>query len=204
MNSNSPSTKFKVLIIGDSSVGKTSLLVQHVEGKFTEEVAGTLGIDYRSNVYIRDGHSYTLQIWDTAGQERFKNVTKAYYRDADAALLVFDVTNEESLRNIPRWYEQLNDQCGRHPGEIVTILVGNKCDMLHHTVDMCQVQDMVSKMGITTYIQTSAKRGERVNEVFDQLLEKLITRRIPLEKERKQIVKVTAAERRSSIKKNWC
>lgn len=199
---NNPSTKFKVLIIGDSSVGKTSLLLRHVEGKFTEEVAGTIGIDYRSNTYIRDGHSYNLQIWDTAGQERFKNVTKAYYRDADAALLVFDVTNPESFKNIPQWYDQLIEQCGRHSGEIVTILVGNKCDMLQHTVDIGQVQEMASKIGITTYIQTSAKKGERVNEVFDQLLEKLITRRIPLEKERNQVVKITP-ERRSSTK-NWC
>jgi small GTP-binding protein len=173
---NQSTIKYKVLIIGDANVGKTSLLRRHVDGKFTEEVAGTIGIDYRSNTYIRDNQRYDLQIWDTAGQERFRNVTKAYYRDADATLLVFDLTNTESFKHVPEWFEQLVKESGRTTKQIVTILVGNKSDCNNINVDLRAVQDMVSRLEISNYIQTSAKVGERVDEVFEQLLEKLITR----------------------------
>ena len=166
--------KFKVLIIGDSSVGKTSLLMRHINGKFTEESVGTIGIDYRANTYVKDGKRYDLQIWDTAGQERFRNVTKAYYRDSHAALLVFDVTNHNSFTNIPAWYAQFQDQVGRPPNELVTILVGNKSDC-NTAVTINEIQNMVSQLGISSYIQTSAKDGSRVDEMFEQLLEKLLT-----------------------------
>jgi small GTP-binding protein len=173
---NNPTTKkYKVLIIGDANVGKTSLLLRHVDGKFNEEIAGTIGIDYRSNTYIRDNQRYDLQIWDTAGQERFKNVTKAYYRDADAALLVFDLTCTHSFENIPKWYKMLQEESGRSPHQFVTILVGNKNDCISK-VKLVDIQKMVSELKISCYIQTSAKVGERVDEVFEQLLEKLITR----------------------------
>lgn len=169
-----PVSKFKVLIIGDSSVGKTSLLLRHVDGKFVEERAGTIGVDYRANTYIRDGARYDLQMWDTAGQERFRNVTRAYYRDAHAALIVFDLSNPVSFQNIPAWYEQFKDQTGRPPNELVTILVGNKSDIVPHKVTLSEIQAMVSKLGITSYIQTSAKDGSKVDEVFEQLLEKIL------------------------------
>lgn len=169
--------KFKVLIIGDANVGKTSLLLRHVDGKFCEEIGGTIGIDYRSNTYIRDNQRYDLMIWDTAGQERFRNVTKAYYRDADAALLVFDLTDRLSFNHVPRWFEQLLKETGRTQEQMVMILVGNKNDCTDKIrVTLPEIQDMVSELGLSSYIQTSAREGERVNEVFEQLLEKLITK----------------------------
>jgi small GTP-binding protein len=171
--------KFKVLIIGDSCVGKTSILRRHVDGKFSEESAGTIGVDYRANTYIRDGRRYDLQVWDTAGQERFRNVTRAYYRDANAALLVFDLGSHKSFTSIPDWYHQLHSQTGRQSGDMVIILIGNKSDLDVHNVNMTEIQEMASTLNISTYIQTSAKDGERVNEVFDQLLEKLITKGDP-------------------------
>ena len=163
--------KYKVLIIGDACVGKTSLLLRHVEGRFIEEVTGTIGVDYRANTYVRDNQRYDLQIWDTAGQDRFKNVTRAYYRDANAALLVFDLTKETTLDNIKTWYQQLTNHVDR--SDIVTILVGNKCD-LKSKVMPPEIQQLASELNISTYVQTSAREGTRVNEVFEQLLEKLI------------------------------
>lgn len=167
--------KYKVLIIGNSSVGKTSLLLRHVEGKFTEEVAGTIGVDYRANTYVRDGQRYDLQIWDTAGQERFRNVTRAYYRDANAALLVFDVTNHNSFSAIEGWCQNLREQVGTGT-DLIIILVGNKSDLPGHQVKLPEVQQLAEKLKISTYIQTSAKDGTRVNEVFEQLLGKLISK----------------------------
>jgi len=170
--------KFKVLIIGNSCVGKTSILRRHVDGKFSEEIEGTIGVDYRANTYMCDGKRYDLQVWDTAGQERFRNVTKAYYRDANAALLVFDLGNHLSFESIPEWYKQLHVQTGQKSGDIVIILIGNKSD-LDHKINMKEIQQMASSLNISTYIQTSAKKDDRVNEVFDQLLEKLITKGDP-------------------------
>lgn len=170
--------KYKVLIIGNSCAGKTSILHRHVDGKFIEDVPGTIGVDYRANTYIRDGHRYDLQIWDTAGQERFRNVTRAYYRDANAALLVFDLNNQESFEAVADWHKQLLDQTGKTSDELVIILIGNKSD-LEHTVTMSDIQSLASHLKISTYIQTSAKKGDRVNEVFDQLLEKLIAKGQP-------------------------
>lgn len=168
--------KYKVLIIGNSCVGKTSLLLRHVDGKFTEEVAGTIGVDYRANTYIRDSRRYDLQIWDTAGQDRFRNVTRVYYRDANAALLVFDLSNHESFEAIERWHKQLFEQVGeKTASKLIVMLVGNKCDKSHLKVELPEIQGLAAKLKISTYIQTSAKQGTRVNEVFDQLLEKLIT-----------------------------
>lgn len=167
--------KYKVLIIGNSCAGKTSILRRHVDGKFSEEVSGTIGVDYRSNTYIRDGNRYDLQVWDTAGQERFRNVTRAYYRDANAALLVFDLNNHESFAAIPGWHRQLLDQTGKSARDLVIILIGNKSD-LDQKVQLSEIQNLASLLGVSTYIQTSAKKGERVNEVFEQLLEKLITK----------------------------
>jgi len=156
--------KYKVLIIGDSCVGKTSILLRHVDGQFHEEITGTIGVDYRSNTYVRDGQRYDLQIWDTAGQERFRNVTKAYYRDAHAALLVFDLTKHESFRSITQWHDQLLKQLNRPAGDLVTILVGNKSDrpLSEYQVTPTQIQELASTLGISTYIQTSAKEGTRI------------------------------------------
>lgn len=195
--------KFKVLIIGDANVGKTSLLLRHVDGKFCEEIGGTIGIDYRSNTYIRDNQRYDLMIWDTAGQERFRNVTRAYYRDADAVLLVFDLTDRISFNHIPRWFEQLLKETGRTQEQMVMILVGNKSDCTDKIRVTCpEVQDMVSELGLSSYIQTSAREGERVNEVFEQLLEKLITKvGKSSSNEDNGSLRVGTVE---NIRKSWC
>lgn len=171
--------KFKVLIIGNSSVGKTSILHRHVDGKFSEEVPGTMGVDYRAITYERNKQRYDLQIWDTAGQERFSNITRAYYRNADAALLVFDLSNPDSFAAVPKWYRMLVDQSGKSSNDLVIILVGNKSD-LDHRVKLKDIQQLATSFGITSYIQTSAMNGDRVHEVFDQLTEKLISKIHPI------------------------
>ena len=142
--------KFKVLIIGNSCAGKTSILRRHVDCKFSEEVPGTIGVDYRANTYIRNGQRYDLQVWDTAGQERFRNVTRAYYRDANAALLVFDLNDHKSFAAIPEWHRQLLDQTGKQDNELVIILIGNKCD-LQHNVPLSEIQKLASDLSISTH-----------------------------------------------------
>lgn len=193
--------KYKVLIIGNSCVGKTSILSRHVDGKFSEEVAGTIGVDYRANTYIRDGQRYDMQIWDTAGQERFRNVTRAYYRDANAALLVFDLTDVNSFNEITNWYNQLLEQTNKKQGDMVIVLIGNKSD-LKHEVQLNDIQSLAAKLGISTYVQTSAKHGDRINEVFDQLLEKLISKDNPGIQSKANTIRVGPRTRTWSVSKD--
>lgn len=162
--------KFKVLVIGSTCVGKTSILQRHVTGTFDIDVKNTVGIDYRSIVYKK--YNCNLQIWDTAGQERFNNVTRAYYRHADAALLVFDLNNYDSFKAITKWYNDLILYSDREPHQLIIILVGNKSD-LEHKVTVQEIQSLATELGVSSYIQTSVKNGEHIGDIFDRLLERL-------------------------------
>jgi small GTP-binding protein len=163
--------KYKVLIIGNSSSGKTSILLRYSKGQFSDLVAGTIGVDYQAQAYDRGGKKYYLNIWDTAGQERFKHIISAYYRDAHAVVLVFDLHDYKSFEAIDRWHSLVLENTNK---DVLFILVGNKSDLVH-MVTQTEIQQTVSRLKISTYIQTSAKSGERITEVFDRVLEKLIS-----------------------------
>ncbi|XP_070185263.1 ras-related protein Rab-26-like isoform X3 [Littorina saxatilis] len=116
----------KVMLIGDSGVGKTCLLVRFKDGTFLSgSFISTVGIDFRNKVVEVDGAKVKLQIWDTAGQERFRSITRAYYRDANALLLLYDVTNKASFDNIRAWLAEINEYAQE---DVVIMLLGNKCD----------------------------------------------------------------------------
>ena len=162
-------TKVKVIIIGDSRTGKTSLMLRHCDGRFASDVTSTIGIDYRSDSYILDGRHYMMQIWDTAGQERFQDITNSYYRDIDAALIVFDLSNRKTFESIPAWHRRLYARITKPP---IVILIGNKSD-LTATVSLSEIQNMAAELGIPSYIQSSAKDGAGINDIFEQLPSRL-------------------------------
>lgn len=165
--------KFKVLIIGDTGVGKTSLIIQHADRRFAEQVSATIGVDFKQKLYIRDSKRYDLFVWDTAGQERFRNVVTAYYRDAHAALVVFDVTKRESFEHVSYWIADIRK---RLP-DIILILVGNKIDLPSaRAVTHEEISKVAANLGLNSYIETSAKDGTAVDSTFDLLLERLITK----------------------------
>uniref|UniRef100_A0A667HSP5 small monomeric GTPase n=1 Tax=Lynx canadensis TaxID=61383 RepID=A0A667HSP5_LYNCA len=123
---------FKVMLVGDSGVGKTCLLVRFKDGAFLAGTfISTVGIDFRNKVLDVDGMKVKLQIWDTAGQERFRSVTHAYYRDAHALLLLYDVTNKASFDNIQAWLTEIQDYA-QH--DVVLMLLGNKVDSAQERV----------------------------------------------------------------------
>ncbi|XP_043380669.1 ras-related protein Rab-8B isoform X2 [Chelonia mydas] len=117
---------FKLLLIGDSGVGKTCLLFRFSEDAFNTTFISTIGIDFKIRTIELDGKKIKLQIWDTAGQERFRTITTAYYRGAMGIMLVYDITNEKSFDNIKNWIRNIEEHAS---SDVERMILGNKCDM---------------------------------------------------------------------------
>lgn len=154
----------KVMLIGDSGVGKTCLLVRFKDGAFLSgSFISTVGIDFRNKVVDVDGTKVKLQIWDTAGQERFRSTTRAYYRDANALLLLYDVTNKASFDNIRAWLGEINEYA---QDDVVIMLLGNKCDSTADRVIRSEDGERLAKEYSVAFMETSAKTGMNVDLAF--------------------------------------
>jgi len=153
----------KLLLIGDSGVGKSCLLLRFSDDSFTPSFITTIGIDFKIRTIDLEGKRIKLQIWDTAGQERFRTITTAYYRGAMGILLVYDVTDEKSFNNIRNWIRNIE----QHATESVNkILIGNKCDMVEKkVVDSARGKALADEYGIK-FLETSAKNSINVEEAF--------------------------------------
>ncbi|KAI8325571.1 GTP-binding protein SAS1, partial [Martensiomyces pterosporus] len=156
----------KLLLIGDSGVGKSCVLLRFSDDSFTPSFITTIGIDFKIRTIELDGKRIKLQIWDTAGQERFRTITTAYYRGAMGILLVYDVTDERSFNNIENWYRNIE----QHASEGVNkILIGNKCDIEERrAVPKEKGQKLAEELGIK-FLETSAKSNTNVDEAFFSL-----------------------------------
>ncbi|EYU18939.1 hypothetical protein MIMGU_mgv1a013507mg [Erythranthe guttata] len=156
----------KLLLIGDSGVGKSCLLLRFSDGSFTTSFITTIGIDFKIRTVELDGKRIKLQIWDTAGQERFRTITtgKSYYRGAMGILLVYDVTDESSFNNIRNWIRNIEQHASDNVNKI---LVGNKADMdeSKRAVPTSKGQALADEYGIK-FFETSAKTNLNVEEVF--------------------------------------
>jgi len=116
----------RLLTLGDSGAGKSSLLLQYTQGEFTHEYMPTIGIDFRLKTIEMNGKQIKVQVWDTAGQERFRTITHNYYRGAHGIALVYDVTNEQSFQNIRKWIQDVHTYA---ESNVSIVLIGNKCDL---------------------------------------------------------------------------
>jgi small GTP-binding protein len=157
-------TLVKMLIIGESAVGKSCLLLRFAEGKFTESFLTTIGIDFKVRHVEIDDAKIKLQIWDTAGQEKFRTITKAYYRGAHGILLVYDVTSIESFNQTRQWMQSIQENMS---DPVAVIFVGNKCDM-ERTVLKEEAQELANEFNVE-YFETSAKTGDGVDQTFMRL-----------------------------------
>jgi small GTP-binding protein len=161
----SEETLVKLLLIGESAVGKSCLLLRFAENKFQESFLSTIGIDFKvRHVEINDT-KVKLQIWDTAGQEKFRTITKAYYRGAHGIMLVFDVTNVDTFTQTRQWINSIHENV---TDPVAIILIGNKVDMEGRKVTKEQAQALADEFKVE-YFETSAKDGSNVESTFFHL-----------------------------------
>ena len=197
----------KLLLIGDSGVGKTSLLTRFADGTFQPIGIPTIGVDFKIQEVTVDGLIFKLQIWDTAGQERFRNITTTYYRGCHGVLLCFDVTKRESFENLDMWLTELQ----RHaPPDVVIILVGNKCDLVEgRKVSTEEGQQYADKIG-ATFVETSAKTNHKVEEAMVSLTKefkkKMLDKNMSWKDPKRDIVAMSSVTSRgqSVSKKKGC
>lgn len=162
---------FKIVMIGDSGVGKSCILLRYADDKFNENFYSTIGVDFRFKNILLDNKSVKLQIWDTAGQERFKTITSAYYRGAHGILIVYDVTDKNSFNHVKDWIEDINKYTDDNP---VKLIIGNKCDLSKEKVITdAEMKAMEQQTGLEI-IETSAKNSIKINEAMEIIAGKMI------------------------------
>jgi len=154
---------FKILLIGDSGVGKSCILLRFADDSWTESHISTIGVDFKIKTLNCDGKVIKLQVWDTAGQERFRTITSSYYRGAQGIMLVYDCTDIDSFNNVKQWLGEID----RYACESVNkLLVGNKTDLVQsRVVERPAAEELAHTLGIP-YIETSAKNSTGVNDAF--------------------------------------
>lgn len=162
---------FKFIVVGDSNVGKTSIIRSLTNKEFNKDESNTVGIDFAVHTFNIDNKAIKLQIWDTAGQEIFQSVSRIYYKNANGCLIVFDVSNRISFLNCQKWIENVSIENNSH---ILFIIVGNKTDK-EREVTQEEAWFYANKQQIP-YIETSAKDGKLCTEAFKIVTEKIYTR----------------------------
>ena len=154
---------FKYIIIGDSAVGKSNILLRYIHDKFNEEFQSTIGVEFGAkNLKIED-KIYRIQIWDTAGQENFRSITRAYYKNSVCAFVVYDITNKNSFQNIKSWIEDCKKQS---PKTVLLILVGNKADLEDKRQVTYEEGSIFAEKNGMLFFETSAKNGKNIEEIF--------------------------------------
>lgn len=162
---------FKLLIIGDSGVGKSSLLLRFADNTFSGSYITTIGVDFKIRTIDVGGEQVKLQIWDTAGQERFRTITSTYYRGTHGVIVVYDVQSAESFVNVKRWLHEIEQNCD----SVNRILVGNKDDCPDKKVVVTSdAQNFADQIKVTLF-ETSAKDNKNVEEMFSEITRQVLT-----------------------------
>ena len=154
----------KVILIGDSGVGKTNIMSKFLKNQFMEESKATIGVEFGSKLFNHEGHKIKAQIWDTAGQEKYKAITGAYYKGSKGALVVYDITQKKTFENIEKW---VNDLKAAGDPKITIILIGNKNDLDDkRQVSKDQGEEKARSFGCA-FLETSAYSGDNIDKAFN-------------------------------------
>lgn len=193
---------FKLLIIGDSGVGKSSLLLRFADNTFSGNYITTIGVDFKIKTITLNGERVKLQIWDTAGQERFRTITSTYYRGTHGVIVVYDVTNGESFANVKRWIHEIEHNC-----EVVNrILVGNKNDSPDRKVVLTEDAKRFADQMSLQLFETSAKDNLNVEEMFMAITKQVLKTKLEAKERQANQSNDTVNLRKSNNKsrKNKC
>lgn len=176
--------RFKVILLGDIAVGKTSILSRFVDDKYTSEYRCNVGVEFRvKSLFLDEKTGADLQIWDTCGEERFRTITRQYYRDSNGVILIFDLTNRNSFEKLNSWMEDINNF---GPKEIKILIVGNKSDLVDdRIVTFNEINIFISKLNVN-YIEVSAKTGNNIGLLFENLTRMMVKKEMENDKKKKK------------------
>ena len=190
----------KLIVIGDSGTGKSSLLHRFVEDAFSEEQTQTIGVEFGAKVVQLLGKRVKLQIWDTAGQERYKSVTRSYYRGAVGCLIVYDITSRLSYEHVPQWLADVRQLAGN---DVVVMIVGNKSDLANadkRTVQHNEASLFAQENGLM-HFETSASTGELVSDAFLKVAKTALSKCVTDETVKEEsVISLDQAEKRETKK----
>ncbi len=170
MSNNEYDWLFKILMIGDSGVGKSSILVRFTDQTFSDSYMSTIGVDFKIKTLQVDGKMVKLQMWDTAGQERFRTITSSYYKGAHGIILVYDITDIESFNNIKQWLEEVNKYADE---QVHKLIIGNKLDLENRRVVSKETAKAFCDNLDITFIETSAKKAIDIEHLFITLVREM-------------------------------
>ena len=197
---------FKIILLGDSMVGKTSLLLQYSENFFPESFMSTIGVEYKMKKITINNVDYTLQIWDTAGQERYKSISKNFLKEADGVIFVYDITEKKSFQSIKDWI-QLQEESSELGCK--KIIIGNKCDLEEkRKVGKEKMKELCNQLNLYGE-ETSAKDGTNVDKIFEKIANLIVEDKQKNQnkkdsKKKKGHIKITNSKDDPKKKKSFC
>lgn len=205
----------KMLLIGDTNVGKSNLLLRYVDDQFSVSFMTTIGIDFKLKKDVlcpKSGKRVHLQIWDTAGQERFRTITAAYYRGTMAVIMVYDVTNKQSFSHLAYWVSQVDERTADcTEGPPLRIIVGNKCDLTETRLVTHEEGRIFAESQGCLFFETSACTGEGVTQLFEKVAQMILEQREQQQQQQQQqsaegggLIEVTSAIEQTDNKKSCC
>lgn len=202
MNDKQRAINYKIVIIGRSAVGKSSLLLRFTDDRFLEDYLTTIGVDFKFRTLKINGDLFKLQIWDTAGQEKYQTITKTFYKDAHAIVLVYDLTSKASFEEMKNtWYEEAKRNADPN---VIFVIVGNKKDEVGKIeVDAAEAERFAKSEGLLSF-QTSAKSGDNVENTFFALTKEIYAKSGRQQSERKFEGKQLTESARQPSKDNCC
>lgn len=173
---------FKIVIVGDSGVGKSNIFTRFIQDEFNIDSKATIGVEFSAKNITIKNKVIKAQVWDTAGQERFRALAKSYYRGAVGALLVYDITNYETFKDIKKWLKEVKDYADSH---LVTLLIGNKNDLEEQrAVKTEEGAELAESQGLG-FVETSAKTNLNIEEAFTRLVTQVVEKLEKVEAEEK-------------------
>ena len=171
--SNSYELLYKIIIIGDTCVGKSNILSRYLKDEFREDSKSTVGVELGTKFLKVKDVGIKIQIWDTAGQERYKSITSSYYKGSHGCFIVYDITNESSFENVDKWYQQAQKEASK---DVSIILVGNKCDLEEQRKVSKEKGEEKAKQFNIPFFETSALSKIKIDDIFNEMVNNIFER----------------------------